>query len=243
MLQLALGMPDLAAQARLEAALPVALDRITATPGVYAVLWCGSASRGEANEFSDLDFHALVKGDHRWRSNFVANDVPVEVFHNPPRKVRAMLAEGDTSTIAMLAQGKILVPHADLQALVQEAQAIYTAGRSPRPITEIERFALIDEIMDARAQINDPIHILTVMNVLQRQIIPLLYTVRGWWDVKREYWLTDLQIKDPQMAHEFKIILTTTDAQQRQDAVEKLAVLIAGDLTYRDGSSEKQLVP
>ncbi|CAM3193068.1 nucleotidyltransferase domain-containing protein [Deinococcus saxicola] len=90
-------------QTRLEAALPAVLERIAATPGVYAALWCSSAARGEANAYSDLDFHALVSGDHRWRSNFMVDGVPVEVFHNPVRKVRAMFAAEDAATITMFA--------------------------------------------------------------------------------------------------------------------------------------------
>ena len=98
-------MPD-PAQARLEVALPAALERIRATPGVYAALWCGSAARGEATAHSDLDFHALVGGDRRWRSNFTVRGVPVEVFHNPARQIRALLAAGDAATVAMFAQGR-----------------------------------------------------------------------------------------------------------------------------------------
>ena len=91
-----------------------------ATPGVYAALWCGSAARGEATPHSDLDFHALVTGDHRWRSNFMVDGVPVEVFHNPVRKVRSMFAAQDAATITMYAQGRAALPHPDLDTLMAE---------------------------------------------------------------------------------------------------------------------------
>ncbi|MFC6802653.1 hypothetical protein ACFQDE_13800 [Deinococcus caeni] len=50
------------------------------------------ARRGTAH--SDLDFHVLVDGDRRWRANYVVDGMPVEAFHNPVRKVRAMFAAG-----------------------------------------------------------------------------------------------------------------------------------------------------
>ncbi|WP_235514075.1 hypothetical protein [Deinococcus sp. Leaf326] len=109
-------MPD-PAQVRLEAALPGALKRLRATPGVYAALWCGSAARGEGNEHSDLDFHAVVDGDRRWRSNFTVRGVHVEVFHNPARQIRALLAAGDAATVAMFAQGRPALPHPELDDL------------------------------------------------------------------------------------------------------------------------------
>ena len=124
-------MPD-PAQARLEAALPAALERLRATSGVYAALWCGSAARGEATAHSDLDFHALVGGDRRWRSNFTVRGVLVEVFHNPARQIRALLVAGDAATVAMFAQGRPALPHPELDALCAEARARYAAGPAPR---------------------------------------------------------------------------------------------------------------
>lgn len=152
------GVPDPAAQARLEAALPAALARVTGTPEVYAVLWCGSAARGEADRHSDLDFHALVHGDHRWRGSFVVDGVPVEVFHNPARKVCAMLKEPDHATVAMFAGGRVLLPHSALDDLMQSAREVYAAGPGPRKLTAAERHLLFDELVEARSLTSSPMH-------------------------------------------------------------------------------------
>lgn len=232
-----------AAQLRLEAAIPAALERITATPGVYAVLWCGSASRGEGNEFSDLDFHALMQGDHRWRSSFVVEGVPVEVFHNPPRKVRAMFAENDAATIAMFASGKVLVPHPDLTDLQQDAQARYAAGPPVRMPTPFERFMLVDTVMDARAALHDPIHVALVMAALGPLVIRPLYAQNGWWDVKPQHWLSDLANRAPDLAAELRQVLEATQANARQAALEALALRLTADFEYRDFESERQVVP
>lgn len=231
------------AQARLEAALPSALERIRATPGVYAALWCGSASRGEANDYSDLDVHALVRGDLRWRSNFTVEGVPVEVFHNPARKVQAMFAAGEGDTITMYAQGRVVLPHPELEALVAEARALYAAGPAPRPLSEQARFRLIDEVMDARALADrhDPLHVLVATSAAHGAVGGL-YVRRGWWEVKRERWLTDLRAREPGAALDLLTVLTSAASGERQRALEALAVRVTDDLEYRDGSSDPQRV-
>lgn len=236
-------MPD-PAQARLEAALPAALERLRATPGVYAALWCGSAARGEATAHSDLDFHALVGGDRRWRSNFTVQGVPVEVFHNPARQIRALLAAGDAATVAMFAQGRPALPHPELDALCAEARARHAAGPTPRLPTEAERFALIEELMDARAQADagDPVHAVTVLTALSRQLMPLLYARHGWWVVKREHWARDLGERAPDLAAELRALLVAPDLAARQAAFETLARRVTGDFTYREVPPEPQEV-
>lgn len=229
-------------QTRLEVALPAVLERIAATPGVYAALWCGSAARGEANAYSDLDFHALVTGDRRWRSNFVVDGVPVEVFHNPVRKVRAMFAAGDAATITMFAQGRAVLPHPDLDALMGEARALYAAGPPRHPLTEAQRFNLIEEVMDCRAVISQPIHSLMALAVASRAV-DRLYMVNVWWEVKRERWTVDLAVKNPEVARELDAVLTASEPASRQKVLEKLVIRLTGDLIYRDGGTEPEPVP
>lgn len=239
-------MTSIPPQIRLEAALPEAFERIATTPGVYAALWCGSASRGEANEQSDLDIHALVTGDKRWRSHFTVQGneqpVPVEVFHNPARQISSLIAQEDSATVAMYAHGRVLLPHPDLAGLMREAQAKYAAGRTPRSVTAEQRFALIEEVMDGRAQVDDPVHVLSAMTAVSRQVLPLLYASRGWWDVKREHWLPDLERRDPGVATDLRRVLEARDGRSRQAALEALTLHLTGTLAYEDGQSAPQPV-
>ncbi|GAA5512246.1 hypothetical protein Dcar01_00960 [Deinococcus carri] len=234
-------MPD-AAQNRLEAALPAALARVVATPGVYAVLWCGSAARGEADVHSDLDFHALVKGDHRWRSSLMVEGVPVEVFHNPPRKVRAMFAEPDHASVAMFAQGRVLVDHPDLAALVEEARTLLAAGPTPRPLTPFQRHMLLDEVVEARSTQADPMHAFHVVNAAAR-LVRALYATRGWWEVKPRHWLTDLTEKDLQVAHHLHTALNAPRPAERQTALEALALCVLESLNYGESATDPEPVP
>lgn len=235
-------MPDPAAQARLEAALPAALARVTSGPGVYAVLWCGSAARGEADAHSDLDFHALVTGAERWRSSLVVDSVPVEAFHNPPQKVRAMLAEPDHATVAMFAQGRVLVGHPDLTALVEEARAVYAAGPPPRPLTPAARHLLVDEVVEARAMGGEGIHAYQVALAAGR-LVRALYAARGWWEVKPRFWLASLTERDPQAARQLEAALNGQNAGQRQAALEALALGVLGNLEYGESATVPEAVP
>lgn len=184
----------------------------------------------------------LVTGDHRWRSNFVVDGVPVEVFHNPVRKVRAMFAAEDAATITMFAQGRAVLPHPELDALMAEARAVYAAGPRPRPLTEAQRFNLIEEVMDGRAVLDQPVHALLALWAVSNAI-DQLYAVNGWWEVKRERWPADLTLKNPEVAQELNAVLVAIEAAARQTALETLVTRLTGDLTYRDGGSEPQAVP
>lgn len=240
---LACRMPDPAAQARLEAALPAALARIAATPGVYAALWCGSAARGEADGHSDLDLHALVTGDHRWRGSFTVEGVPVEVFHNPPRKVRMMFAAPDHATVAMFAQGRAVMPHPDLAALVAQARAIHAAGPAPRSPTSAERHTLIDEVVEARSLVGDELHALVALGAASR-LIRALYAARGWWEVKPRHWGRDLEERAAPEAALLRRVLTAPTSTDRQAALEALALAVLPDgLAYGESATEPQRVP
>ena len=235
-------MRDPAAQARLEAALPAALARVTSTPGVYAALWCGSASRGEADAHSDLDFHALVSGPERWRSSFVTNGVPVEVFHNPVRKVRAMLAEPDHATVVMFAQGQMLVPHSDLTALVEEARAVYAAGPLPRPLAPAARHLLVDEVVEARAMRGEPLHPYQAALAAGR-LVRALYASRGWWEVKPRHWARDLAGRMPEAAGHLLAALNAPNAGERQAALETLALGVLDGLEYGESGTPPETLP
>lgn len=164
------------------------------------MLWCGSASRGEAVDGSDLDFHVLVTGKERWCSNFVLNGVPIEALHNPAQELRRRFANNDGDTLQMFAEGKVVLAHPVLDELITEARERVKAGPPIHVLTESERFAVLEQVMDTRAHVAQPIHVALVMSFLVRHVIPLLYRSRGWWEVQEKYWLRDLKRHDPDLA-------------------------------------------
>ncbi|MCD0166341.1 hypothetical protein IHN58_11820 [Deinococcus sp. 12RED42] len=144
----------------------------------------------------------------------------------------------------MFAEGRVLLPHPELDALVAEARALHAVGPAPRPLTGQERFRLIEEVMDARAlaDAGDPLHVLVACRAAELALEGL-FGLRGWWAVKPQRWLPTLQERDPAAAHDLRTLLTTPDAGARQSALETLAVRVTGDLTYQEGGSEPVSVP
>lgn len=228
--------------APLARALPVALGRIRATPGVLGIVWCGSAAQGLADEHSDLDFHVLVEGEHRWISTFAVDGVPVEVFHNPIVKVRAMIEEPDAATLAMYAGGRVLLNHPELDVLTVQARVRLAAGCVPRELSAFERHKLVDQIWEGRSAVGQPIHSLLAMETLDR-LVHALYAVRGWWDVKPKHWLVDLEVRDPVAADHLRAALETTDAHTRQAALEALALMVLDNLKPVEGGTLPEPVP
>lgn len=197
---------------------------------------------GRADAYSDLDFHALVTGDRRWRSSFVVDGVPVEAFYNPVRKVRDMFAQPSAATLAMFAQGCVLVPHPDLDALITEARALFARGPVPRPPTPAERHLLVDEVVEARSTLGEPMHLYVVASAAG-QLIRALYTARGWWEVKPRHWLRDLEGRDPTSARHLHSILTIPGPDARQTVLEALALRVLNSLDYGERATEAQPVP
>ncbi|WP_415784379.1 hypothetical protein [Deinococcus saxicola] len=124
-----------------------------------------------------------------------------------------------------------------------EAQALYAAGPTPRPVSEFTRFMLVDTVMDARASLQTPVHTLTVMASLGPLLVRPLYAAHGWWDVKREHWLSDLGARAPAVAQELRLVLSAATDDARQAAFEVLARRLIGQLEYTDGGTEPELVP
>jgi len=200
-------------------------------------------ARGEADANSDLDLHALVSGNQRWRSSFVEGGVPVEVFHNPPGKVRAMFAEPDHATVAMFAGGRVVLPHPDLDALIAEARALHAAGPLSRVLTPAERHLLVDEVVEARSLVGDPLHVYVAMGAAGR-LVRALYAARGWWEVKPRAWLRDLDQRGAPEAGLLRLILSASAAAERQAALEALALaVLPGGLAYGESATEPQTVP
>ncbi len=70
-----------------------------------------------------------------------------------------------------------------------------------------------------------------------------LYAAHGWWDVKREHWLADLEAKATAIAGELRFVLNAVGDDARQAAFEALARRLIGELEYVDSGTEPEPVP
>lgn len=212
-----------------------ALERVKQAEGVLGIVWAGSAARGQADLYSDLDFFVLVSGDRRYRVSFMAGAAPVEAFYNPARQIRRYIAQGDASSMFMLAEGRVVLEHPELEALILEARHTLAAGRFAKPLTSDQRHTAVDEVWEARSVVGQPIHVQVAMQAVKR-IVGALYQQRGWWDTKPKHWPSDLALRDTQVAGLLQVVLEA-DADTRQAALEALALYVLGSLDWAESST------
>lgn len=230
---------DLPGPAHLKAAFPTALRRVLEIPEVLGVVWAGSAAVGEADRHSDLDFYTLVSGQERWRMSWVVDSVPVEVFCNSVGWHEQYAQNQDTSSLAMLLTGRVVLEHPKLLGLIEQARVVWTTGRTPKPLTPAERHTLTDVVWEARSMVGQPGHLMESMSAL-RALIHALYRVRGWWETKPKHWMADLEKRDPGAARHMCAALHPVPDPQRQAALEVFALHVLGSLEALESSTERQ---
>lgn len=115
-------------------ALAAVVNELTSMPETAAILFFGSAQRGEARPGSDLDLYVVTSGRQFWRAGRVVQGVPVELFFNPVPKMRQRMEQGDAVAIHAFATGELLLDRtgdgASLQALGRELLA-----GGPKPLS------------------------------------------------------------------------------------------------------------
>ncbi|WP_407571346.1 nucleotidyltransferase domain-containing protein [Deinococcus altitudinis] len=212
-----------------------ALERVKQADGVLGIVWAGSAARGQADLHSDLDFYVLVSGDRRWRTSFMAGAAPVEAFYNPARQIRKYIAQGDASSMFMLAEGRVVLEHPELEALILEARQTLAAGRPAKLLASDESHTAVDEVWETRSVVGQPIHVQVAMQAVKR-IVGALYQQRGWWDTKPKHWPGDLALRDAQAAGLLLAVLEA-GADTLQAALEALALYVLGSLDWAESST------
>lgn len=211
-------------------AFPAALEQVKRADGVLGILWAGSSARGQADEHSDLDFYVLVSGSRRWRVSFMAGGAPVEAFYNPARQLRREIEQKESSTLFMLAGGRVMMGHPDLDELISEARQTLESGRPATPLTEFQRHIGVDLVWEARSTQGQAIHSYTCMEAV-KSLVRALYQQRGWWDVNG---------REPESAELLAVLEADTDA--RQPALEAFALHVLGSLAWTESRTEAEEV-
>jgi hypothetical protein len=212
-----------------------ALVRVKQAEGVLGIVWAGSAARGQADRYSDLDFFVLVSGTVRHRVSFMAGGAPVEAFYNPAGQIRRYISQGDASALFMLAEGRVMLEHPELEALILEARQTLAAGRTATPLTGDERHTAVDEVWEARSVVGQPIHVQVAMQSVKR-IVSALYQQRGWWETKPKHWPSDLATREAEAAGLLAALLDA-DTSTRQSALEALALHVLVSLDWGESST------
>ena len=104
-------------------------NELSASSEVTGIVWFGSVQRGEGTPASDLDFYVVTEGPEYWRVARRYQDVPVELFFNPPPQLRLRFANADVVALRAFATGTVLWDKDDTTAaLAAEAKRLYDAG-------------------------------------------------------------------------------------------------------------------
>ncbi len=102
--------PSLAAP--FDSALREAVRFVFAEVDPAGIIATGTIIRGEHHASSDLDIHVIHEGAFRRRVQRLFNDVPAEIFINPPQAIREYFAEehadGRPLTAHMLSTGAVV---------------------------------------------------------------------------------------------------------------------------------------
>lgn len=175
-------------------------------------LLTGSHARGDPDPRSDLDLIGLVAEPWRQRRVFRREDVLVELFLNPPGRLREELC-GDqgSATIFMLAESEPLFdPAGEGARLKEEAAAVLEAG-PPEPSAEDKseiRFRVGDALRDLEdvepGRLPEFEHLL---GPVLEKIIAARYRAQGLWMPAPKHLLRDLKRRnDPALTRVERVL-------------------------------------
>jgi hypothetical protein len=196
--------------------------------GLLGVLATGSRIHGTPGPNSDLDAHVVIDAPRRQRRNFVLQGVEIELFLNPPFRVRGYFADRHAGTLHMFAFGRPIYDPTGLVAQLQaEAQAIWAAGPAPLPPGEAwhPRYFLADLLRDL-ADIEDEASARLQVGRIVELALTTHYRLSGRWPEKPTRWLADLARWSPEAAELAADALAGPALPERRAVAERLAALV-----------------
>ena len=126
---------------------------------LLGALATGSRVHGTPGPTSDLDVQVVIGSMRRQRRNIILHGVEIEMFFNPPARVRGYFADRHLGSLHMFAFGHpIHDPSGVVAELRHEARAIWQAGPPPLPASEHwhPRYVLADMVRDLTDLAGDP---------------------------------------------------------------------------------------
>ncbi len=186
----------------LKAATTHVLSTFPTTAGVIAA---GTIVRGVANRLSDIDLYVIHHACFRQRIQKYFNDVPFEIFVNPPDMVRKYFKEeivsGRLITAHMLATGfVILQADSAVSDLRQEAETILHSDREkpgdltfPRYITA----SILEDALDVSD--SDPATARFILNHAVEQMVWHVFNKAGRFLPRMKDVLKELKVLDEEL--------------------------------------------
>ncbi len=179
---------------------------------LMGVLWTGSRAYGEAWPNSDWDFFVLHADLWRQRRLLKVGDSTIELFINPPDQIRWEFAASQSATIGMFARGRI-VYDVDGQTAQLQAEASRLWKQAPKPWSREKqdqwRYDILDLLQDIEDILaEDPDAAAYLMGLAMQKIVEGYYGANGFYEPKAKYVLADLARRHPEMAFQFRMIIS-----------------------------------
>jgi hypothetical protein len=171
-------------------------EEMIARPEVSGIV-LAQPSGGRYDKNSDLDFYVVIDASWRQRQQFRRDEVPVELFLNPPARIERYLKEGESDTIYMLAFGRILFDrNGEVARLAACARERWEQG--PEPLSKQEevlaRYRVIDALEDAEDVLErDPAAAMLALHQALAACLRALYARHRRWPAKMKYLPEDLE--------------------------------------------------
>ncbi len=207
----------------------IALLRAEFGAGLLGVLATGSHIHGTPGPNSDLDAHVVIEAARRQRRNILLHGVEVEMFLNPPFRVRGYFAERHVGTLHMFAFGRPIDDPLGVVAQLQaEARAIWDAGPAPLPPGEawLPRYFLADLLRDLADIGDNPANASLQIGRIVELALMTHYRINRRWPAKPTRRLADVGRWSPAAAELAASALMPGPLPQRHAAAEQLAALV-----------------
>jgi predicted nucleotidyltransferase len=207
----------------------VALLRAEFGASLLGVLATGSHIHGTPGPNSDLDAHVVIAAPQRQRRNLVLQGVEVELFLNPPFRVRGYFADRHVGTLHMFTFGRpIDDPHGMVAQLQAEARAIWDAGPTPLPPREAwhPRYVLADLLRDLADMSADESNASLQLARIVDLALATHYRINRRWPEKPTRRLADIALWSPAVAALVATALAPRPLPERRAAAEQLAAIV-----------------
>jgi hypothetical protein len=212
----------------------------------------GTIVRGEHHPGSDLDI--VVIHEHPWRQRVQRyfNDVPAELFVNPPWAIRQSfdleVRNGRPAMLHMLATGRIMSDQSAIVAdLCEHATKLLVAGPMVAPVTLQQSVyaaaSMFEDGVDLRHE--DPERSMTLIHASLLDAINLWFLQQALWQPRPKRLIAAVEAREPILGTLVRDVLRTQDADERiarsTEAMERL-IGTAGFFVW-EGERESRPAP
>lgn len=216
---------------------------------LLGMLLGGSVAYGFPAKRSDLDIYVIIRHPWRQRRTLFVDEVEVELFINPPHKIREEFKKTEhPATLSMFARGKILYdPNGLIAELVGLAKQIW---QGHRPVVAEKDQALLrygptDMLKDAQdlAESDPEIAIYQIVLTLQTTL-DVYYKLQRHWSVKSKHLFLELGKVAPEIEKQARTILAgNLSAVERCEHLEKLVAHVLHPIGGLLGEWESERLP